>query len=37
MLKTIRILLAISSRLEYEIWQMDIETTFLNGHLDKDI
>ena len=37
MLKSIRILLAIVTHYDYEIWQMDIKTTFLNGQLDEDI
>ena len=31
--KTIRILLAIAAYYEYEIWQMDVKTTFLRGRL----
>ena len=30
MLKSIRILLAISAHYDYEIWKMDVKTTFLN-------
>ncbi|KAK6120346.1 hypothetical protein DH2020_045903 [Rehmannia glutinosa] len=37
MLKSIRILLAIASSLDYEIWQIDVKTTFLNGNLEEDI
>ena len=37
MLKSIRILLAIAASLDYEIWQMNVKTTFLNGSLEKDI
>ena len=37
MLKSIRILLAVAVSLDYEIWQMDVKTTFLNGNLEKDI
>jgi hypothetical protein len=37
MLKSIRILLAIAAHLDYEIWQMDVKTAFLNGQLDEDI
>ena len=33
MLKFIRIMLAISAFYDYEIWQMDVKTTFLNGVL----
>ena len=37
MIKSFRILLSIAAHLDYEIWQMDVKTTFLNGYLDKDI
>ena len=37
MLKSIRILLSIAASLDYEIWQMDFKTTFLNGNLDEEI
>ena len=37
MLKSIRILLSIVAALDYEIWQMDVKTAFLNGHLDETI
>ena len=37
MLKSIRILLAIASHYDYEIWQMDVKTAFLNGYLSKDV
>ena len=37
MLKTIRILLSIAAALDYEIWQMDVKTAFLNENLDKRI
>ena len=37
MLKSIRILLSIAACLDYEIWQMDFKTTFLNGNLEEDI
>ena len=33
MLKSVRIMLAIAAF--YEIWQMDVKTTFLNGYLRK--
>ena len=33
-LKSIRILLSIVVYLDYEIWQMDIKTAFLNGNLE---
>ena len=35
MLKSIIILLAIVAYYNYEIWQMDVKTTFLNGNLLK--
>ncbi|KAJ9553519.1 hypothetical protein OSB04_017564 [Centaurea solstitialis] len=37
MLKSIRILMAISAYFNYEIWQMDVKTAFLNGKLTKDV
>ena len=37
MIKSIRILLSIAAHKNYEIWQMDIKTTFLNGSLVKTI
>ena len=37
MLKSIRILLSIAAALDYEIWQMDVKTAFLNGQLDETI
>jgi len=37
MLKSIRILLAIVAHYNYEIWQMDVKTTFLNENLTKDM
>ncbi|GJV76632.1 retrotransposon protein, putative, ty1-copia subclass [Tanacetum coccineum] len=36
-IRAIRILLAIAAFYDYEIWQMDVKTTFLNGHLIKDV
>ncbi|GKD34543.1 retrotransposon protein, putative, ty1-copia subclass [Tanacetum coccineum] len=36
-IRAIRILLAITVFYDYEIWQMDVKTTFLNGHLGKDV
>jgi len=33
MIKSIRILLAIDAYYDYEIWQMDVKTAFLNGHI----
>ena len=37
MLKSIRILLSIAAHCNYEIWQMDIKTSFLNRHLEECI
>ena len=37
MIKSIRILLAIAHHMDYEIWQMDVKTTFLNRSLDETI
>ena len=37
MLKSIRILLSITAHYDYEIWQMDVKTTFLNGNLEEEI
>ena len=37
MLKSIRILLSIVACLDFEIWQMDVKTVFLNGNLEEDI
>ncbi|GKD57124.1 retrotransposon protein, putative, ty1-copia subclass [Tanacetum coccineum] len=35
--RAIRILVTIAAYYDYEIWQMDIKTTFLNSYLDEDI
>ena len=35
MLKSVRIMLAIVAFYDYEIWQMDVKTAFLNGYLKK--
>ena len=35
MLKSVRIMLAIATF--YEIWQMDVKTTFLNGFLKEEL
>ncbi|KAL0458696.1 UNVERIFIED_CONTAM: Retrovirus-related Pol polyprotein from transposon TNT 1-94 [Sesamum latifolium] len=32
-----RILLAIASYFDYEIWQMDVKTAFLNGYLEDEV
>ena len=37
MLKSIRILLSIAAALDYEIWQMDVKTAFLNVDLEEEI
>ena len=37
MLKSIRIMLAIAAYYDYEIWQMDVKTAFLNGNLLEDV
>ncbi|GJZ18579.1 retrotransposon protein, putative, ty1-copia subclass [Tanacetum coccineum] len=36
-IKSIRIMLTIAAFHDYEIWQMDVKTTFLNGKLTKDV
>ena len=35
MIKYIRILLSIAAHMDYEIWQMDVKTAFLNGSLNE--
>ena len=37
MLKSIQILLAIAAFYDYEIWQMDVKTAFLNKNLSEDV
>jgi hypothetical protein len=37
MLKSIQIILAIVAYFDYEIWQMDVKTAFLNGNLTEDV
>ena len=37
MLKSIQILPAIAAFYDYEIWQMDVKTAFLNGNLTEDV
>ena len=37
MLKSIRILLAITAHYDYEIWKMDVKTDFLDGNLTEDV
>ncbi|GKD83919.1 retrotransposon protein, putative, ty1-copia subclass [Tanacetum coccineum] len=36
-IKAIRILIAIAAYYDYEIWQMDVNTAFLNGRLNEDV
>ncbi|GJS53400.1 retrotransposon protein, putative, ty1-copia subclass [Tanacetum coccineum] len=35
-IRAIRILIAITAFYDYEIWQMDVKTAFLNGYLNKE-
>ena len=37
MFKSIQILLSIAAYFDYEIWQMDVKTAFLNDNLDESI
>ena len=37
MLKSIKILLVIDAHCDYEIWKMDVKTTFSKGNLSKDM
>ncbi|GJV71289.1 retrotransposon protein, putative, ty1-copia subclass [Tanacetum coccineum] len=36
-IRAIRILLAIAAFYDYEIWKLDVKTSFLNGHLREDV
>ncbi|GKB66408.1 zinc finger, CCHC-type containing protein [Tanacetum coccineum] len=36
-IRVIRILLAIAAYYNYEIWQMDVKTAFLNGYLSEEV
>ncbi|GKD95085.1 retrotransposon protein, putative, ty1-copia subclass [Tanacetum coccineum] len=36
-IRAIRILLAITAFYDYEIWQIDVKTAFLNGYLSEDV
>ncbi|GJT18565.1 retrotransposon protein, putative, ty1-copia subclass [Tanacetum coccineum] len=36
-IRAIRILIAIAAFYDYEIWQMDVKTDFLNGHLSEEV
>ncbi|GJW43172.1 hypothetical protein Tco_0071971 [Tanacetum coccineum] len=35
-IRAIRILIAIAAYYDYEIWQMDVKTSFLNGYLNEE-
>ena len=37
MLKFVRIMLAIAAFYDYEIWQMDVKTSFLNGFPKEEL
>ena len=37
MLKSTQLLLTIAAHYDYEIWQMDVKTTFLNGYIEEEI
>ena len=37
MIKSIRILLSIVMAFDYEIWQIDVKTTFVNGNIGENI
>src|SRR3954464_15089395 len=37
MLKSVRIMLAIAAFCDYEIWQMDVKTAFLNGDIEEEL
>ncbi|GJW35817.1 retrotransposon protein, putative, ty1-copia subclass [Tanacetum coccineum] len=36
-IRAIRILIALAAYYDYEIWQMDVKTAFLNGHLFEEV
>nr|GFA83794.1 retrotransposon protein, putative, Ty1-copia subclass, expressed [Tanacetum cinerariifolium] len=36
-IRAIRILIAIAAYYDYEIWQMDVTTAFLNGYLNEEV
>ncbi|GKC16216.1 retrotransposon protein, putative, ty1-copia subclass [Tanacetum coccineum] len=36
-IKAIKILIAITAFYDYEIWQMDVKTAFLNGYLSEEV
>jgi len=37
MLKSVRIILPVAAYFDYEMWQMDVKTAFLNGNLIEDV
>ena len=37
MLKSIQIMFAIAAHLDYEIWQIDVKTAFLNRELEEEV
>ena len=37
MLKSVRIMLAFAAFYDYEIWQMDVKTAFLNEFLEEEL
>ena len=37
MLKSVRIMLAIAAYFDYEIWQMDVKTVFLNVNIEEEL
>ena len=37
MLKSVRIMLAVAAFFDYEIWQMDVKTAFLNGNIEEEL
>ncbi|GKF66515.1 putative retrotransposon protein, partial [Tanacetum coccineum] len=36
-IRAIRILIAIAALYDYEIWQIDVKTAFLNGYLNEEV
>ncbi|GKC54479.1 retrotransposon protein, putative, ty1-copia subclass, partial [Tanacetum coccineum] len=36
-IRAIRILIAIAAFYDYEIWQMEVKTAFLNGYLNEEV
>src|SRR3954468_23395170 len=37
LLKSVRIMLEIAAYFDYEIWQMDVKTAFLNGNIEEEL